>query len=288
MNSFSDEVNSKHSNNSILGKRKKVREKRSHYLKKWLEKSTQHTLDVIPDYDFRDSNPTNQMNGNCWNPQYALYGQRLFNAASDPSVFRYPNPYGYPPEPISLPLYPPILCPPPISTHYPNPPAWGQPSPMRYSQTPQRKNRGSNNPRKIPVSRSTSNVGVGIDFSRVQSSHLPSANKCDPRNTSSAAGPNIDFTSLPPVINHIPGPYDVTGQEDDTSGNQRRFSDPGIAQNPSFDQSQEESQDETDSDSSGPGGSQAENRLIMCLVDQIHTLKETNGKLYKALHDTRG
>ncbi|XP_077297028.1 uncharacterized protein LOC143918830 [Arctopsyche grandis] len=246
-----------------LGKRKKVRLRHSDFLHSWLEKAAHQAL--TPQTSNIDTCPPPPPPPSYLPLQLPLYPQRLFTTASDPSVCRYSNPYAYPAEPLSLPI-----CAPP---YYPI----QHPLPADF-QIPPKNTRRLNCHKKSRASRKH----VENDLLK-----LPNGSGEARSNTPSlASGINNDFASLPPVVKED---NVVLNGNDESKSEKRRFSDPGFAQNETFEGNQDESGDESESETSSMLYEyNANSRLIMCLVDHINTLKDNNKRLHKELHDSKG
>lgn len=266
---------------SVLGKRKKVRSRRSDFLHNWLEKAAAAAASVAPEPDLFPPPPYHPYVG-AMPPPPPIYHQRLFNAASDPTVCRYSSPYVYPPEPLSLPV-----CAPP---YYPFHHAAINSNDFIGNHMRQ-KNQKQYNYKKNRVPRKNTS-GIENELVKLQNGKSsPTTNNVEVGSAtpSVTSAINNDFTSLPPVVDHKENVTTINGSDETNKSEQRRFSDPGFAQNDAFDGNREDSVDETDSGASSVlYDYNANSRLIMCLVDHINTLKESNRRLHKELHDSRG
>lgn len=268
---------------SVLGKRKKVRSRRSDFLHNWLEKAAAAAVSVAPEPDLFPPPPYHPYVGAMPPPPPPLYHQRLFNAASDPTVCRYSSPYVYPPEPLSLPL-----CAPP---YYPFHHTLNS-NDFLGNHMRHKNQKRYNYHKKNRVPRKNTCAGIENELIKLQNGKSsPTANNVEVGSAapSVTSGINNDYASLPPVVDHKENVATINGSDETNKSEKRRFSDPGFAQNDAFDGNREDSGDETDSGASSVlYDYNANSRLIMCLVDHINTLKETNRRLHKELHDTRG
>lgn len=98
---------------------------------------------------------------------------------------------------------------------------------------------------------------------------------------------NLDYASLPPIITSVGDTNSNSDRhekdKDDVSN--RRFSDPCVRSLPDVAQP---ANVDSDSDDSNSTDSQMGSKLLICLLDQISSLKRANERLNKDLMDTRG
>ncbi|XP_011306617.1 uncharacterized protein [Fopius arisanus] len=177
-------------------------------------------------------------------------GQRLFTAMSDPSVCRYSAvPMAYAMEPISMPPMYPLYRPVPQPNYRPF------------------RGRGRRNIQHHPNLH-----GVVNGYSSLQ------------ENRTTYMTPHLyqngDYTSLPPTANN-----EVREQVEEMSSEHRRYSDPGLGP-PELENCRSEESD------SGESGSSIitvgkNNKLVLSLVEQMTSLRESNSQMFKELHETK-
>ncbi|XP_032521402.2 uncharacterized protein LOC116773117 isoform X1 [Danaus plexippus] len=244
--------NSPSNNDRPGGKRKKSRSKGT-FLSKWLDKTMRDIHEPPPSLEMYDP----FMNSN-------MYPQ--FSPGFNPYKF---NTYSCAPEPMSLP---------PLPTYY------NSFIPPPYSDYPNSNTQQEMQGRKtLPRRRNENKVEEVASFpadNMNQKSYLELKHFSDSQ----------DFASLPPIVTSMADTNsncDFPERNDkEDSNNTRRFSDPCVRGLPDAER-QANGDADSDCSSSGLSGSQVGSRLLTCLLDQIASLKATNGRLTKELQDTR-
>lgn len=248
MASTPKQVNGISSNNTSSPGKRKKSHGKSSYLSKWLDKTMSHIQGATPSMDTYDFIPPS-MNTN-W-PMSASQ----FAPGYDP----YRNMYGTA-EPLSLPTLP----------SYHNPPMM-----PFYRQD----------------HRYVQNVSKSIQVQRPKVRRRPehkAEEVYNDQDSQKVSSENVDYASLPPIITSV---GDTTSnsdkhEKDTDDANNRRFSDPCVRGLP--DVAQAANVDSDSSLASQSTDSQMGSKLLICLLDQINSLKRVNERLNKDLMETRG
>ncbi|XP_078036362.1 uncharacterized protein LOC144469692 isoform X2 [Augochlora pura] len=232
-------------------KAKKRSNKKNSMLGPWMNNiSSNQNSDMIPGMEYQQvmwqSNIQQNIQSN---------GQRLFTAASDPSMCGYAQmPMTYTMEPVSLPTMYRVYQPVPFSG-------------VRTIHNRPRRHYNQNH----PLSMGVNTVANGYTSLQENGMESPMPINCQ----------NGDYTSLPPTANKS---NETNG--DELNSEHRRYSDPGLgsADAPAHTQSE-------DSDSVGSGSSITtigrSNKLILSLIEQMTELKKSNSQLFKDLNETK-
>ncbi|XP_033333747.2 uncharacterized protein LOC117224742 isoform X1 [Megalopta genalis] len=232
-------------------KARKRSNKKSSMLGPWMNNiSSNQNSDMVPGMEYQQvmwqSNIQQNIQSN---------GQRLFTAASDPSMCGYAQmPMTYTMEPVSLPTMYRVYQPVPFSG-------------VRTIHNRPRRHYNQNHPLNMGVNT------VANGYTSLQENGMESPMPINYQNG--------DYTSLPPTANKT---NEING--DEPNSEHRRYSDPGLgsADTPAHTQSE-------DSDSVGSGSSITtigrSNKLILSLIEQMTELKKSNSQLFKDLNETK-
>ncbi|XP_076238514.1 uncharacterized protein LOC143181792 [Calliopsis andreniformis] len=232
-------------------KSKKRSSKRSSVVGPWANSvQGNQNSDVVPGMEYQPLLWQSNVQQN-----FPSNGQRLFTAASDPSMCGYAQmPMTYTMEPVSLPTMYRLYQPVPFSG-------------IRTVHGRPRKHCSQNHPMNLGVN------SVGNGYTSLQENGL----ECPiPVNYQ-----NGDYASLPPTANKS---NEVNGEE--LNSEHRRYSDPGLAPAEASTHTQSEDSDSGDSGSSITTIGRS-NKLVLSLIEQMTELKKSNSQLFKELNETK-
>ncbi|XP_076288894.1 uncharacterized protein LOC143213166 isoform X2 [Lasioglossum baleicum] len=182
-------------------------------------------------------------------------GQRLFTAASDPSMCGYAQmPMTYTMEPVSLPTMYRLYQPVPFSG-------------VRAVHNRPRRHYNQNHPLNLGINT------MANGYTSLQENGMESPMPVNYQNG--------DYTSLPPTANKT---NEINGEE--LNSEHRRYSDPGLGSAEAPVHMQSEDSDSVDSGSSITTIGRS-NKLVLSLIEQMTELKKSNSQLFKELNETK-
>ncbi|XP_076656471.1 uncharacterized protein LOC143361097 isoform X2 [Halictus rubicundus] len=232
-------------------KTKKRSSKKSSVLGPWMNNVTSNqNRDMVPGMEYQQVMWQSNMQQNIQSN-----GQRLFTAASDPSMCGYAQmPMTYTMEPVSLPTMYRLYQPVPFSG-------------VRAVHNRPRRHYNQNHPLNLGINT------MANGYTSLQENGMESPMPVNYQNG--------EYTSLPPTANKT---NEINGEE--LNSEHRRYSDPGLGSAEAPVHMQSEDSDSVDSGSSITTIGRS-NKLVLSLIEQMTELKKSNSQLFKELNETK-